>query len=160
MWCARKAKFVPVASSHIELGAIVTMIKEGMFAKQVTEDICGPNVIYGPIQVYTDNKAARDVINNPGATKHTTHFERWLHYARDLRLRNAITVALLPTQEMIADLFTKPLSKTLIMRLRDQLLTATGKAAEEQSRRRQPIRHSGVLQQLLDLQHAYIQAPL
>ena len=44
----------------------------------------------------TDNKgAARDTNLNPGVTKHTTHLERWLHYARDLRLRNIIDVVLI-----------------------------------------------------------------
>ena len=127
MWCTRKAKFVPVASSHIELGAIVMMIKEGQFVKQITEDICGPDVIKGPMSVFTDSKAARDVIYNPGATKHTTHFERWLHYARDLRLRNGVSVTLIPTEKMVADIFTKPLPKTVFARMRDYLLTCLGK---------------------------------
>jgi hypothetical protein len=49
MWICRKAKFVPISSSQIELAAIVQMIKEGLFAYQVAEDICGPDVIKGPI---------------------------------------------------------------------------------------------------------------
>ena len=64
-------------------------------------------------------------------TKHTTHFERWLHYARDLRLRNIVDVVLITTDKMVADIFTKPLSKTVFMRMRAYLMTAMGTKIDE-----------------------------
>ena len=35
--------------------------------------------------VLTDSKAAYDSVRSPGATKKSTHVERWLMFARDLR---------------------------------------------------------------------------
>ena len=130
MWKTQKAKFVPVASTHIELAALVLMVKEGLFAYQILEDVHGPGVISGPIQVMTDNSAAKDVINNPGATKHTTHFERWLHFARHLRLTNKIAVHLVKSEMMVADIFTKPLPKMPFSRCRSFLMTIAGKVIE------------------------------
>ena len=70
----------------------------------------------------TDNKAAYDVIRCPGATKRTVHFDRWLHFARDLRLRNAIEVFLTDTNNMMADVMTKPSDKTTFFRCRKYIM--------------------------------------
>ena len=59
------------------------MVKEAIFTCNIASEIAPPGEVSGPIQCMTDNKATRHIIYNPGATKHTTHYERWLHYARD-----------------------------------------------------------------------------
>ena len=53
----------------------------------------------------------------------TTHFYRWLHFARDLMLINAIKLHLTVTTNMMADYFTKPVDKTKFIECRDYLLT-------------------------------------
>ena len=60
---------------------------------------------------------------NPGATKRTIHFARWLHFARQLCQRNQIQMYLLTTDLMVADIFTKPLDPTTFRRYRDYLMT-------------------------------------
>ena len=64
-------------------------------------------VLDGPVCGVTDNKGAYDVVRNPGATKRTVHFDRWLHFARELYLHNAIKIFLTTTDNMMADMFTK-----------------------------------------------------
>ena len=63
------------------------------------------------------------MIKYPGATKRTVHFDRWLHFARELYLRNKIKIYLTGTENMIADIFTKALDKTKFLKCRDYLLT-------------------------------------
>ena len=75
------------------------------------------------VAAITDNKAARDVIKCPGATKRTLHFDRWLHFARELVLRNKAEIFLTPTDNMMADGFTKPVDKTKFLKCRDYLMT-------------------------------------
>ena len=69
--------------------------------------------------------ARGDVIRNPGATKRTMHFARWMHYARELCLLNRIRMFLVGTDAMVADIFTKPLDKTAFLRCRDYLMAMT-----------------------------------
>lgn len=56
---------------------------------------------------------------NPGVTKHTAHFERWLHYAREEYLRGWAEIYLTVTDLMMADDKTKALpEKSKFMRCR------------------------------------------
>ena len=79
--------------------------------------------VEGPVPCIIDSKSAFDVIKNPGATKRTVHFARWLHFARSLSLRNAIKSYLVTTDVMMADFFTKPCDKTAFLRCRDYLMS-------------------------------------
>ena len=97
------------------------VLKEGEFAAQIC-DFVGGN-LKAPSACITDNKAACDVIKYPGATKRTVHFDRWLHFARELYLLNKIQVYLVSTDVMHADGFTKPVDKTKFLKCRDYLLS-------------------------------------
>ena len=68
-------------------------------------------------------EAACDVIKYPGATKRTLHFDRWLHFAREMCLHNRIEIFLTGTDDMMADGFTKPVDKTKFLKCRDYILT-------------------------------------
>ena len=76
----------------------------------------------GPILTITDNKAAHDIIRNPGATKNTVHFARRLHFARELYLQNAINIILTTTDRMMGDIFTKASDKTTFLRCREYIM--------------------------------------
>ena len=77
----------------------------------------------GPTACITDNKATYDIVRNPGATKRTAHFDRWLHFARELYLKNAIKIYLTTTDKMMADIMTKPTDKTTFLRCCAYILT-------------------------------------
>ena len=120
VWFARKSKTPPQSSCQVELVGINTTIKEGLHVTQLLTFI--QTKLEGPMPVITDNKAAYDVIRCPGATKRTAHFERWMHFARDLMLRRAIEISLVTTNKMMADFFTKPSDKTTFFRCRSYVM--------------------------------------
>ena len=97
------------------------MYKEAEFASQVIEFLM--DSIELPIAGIIDNKAAVDVIKYPGATKRTVHFERWLHFARSMCMRNKVEMFLVGDPDMMGDIFTKALDKTKFLKCRSYLLT-------------------------------------
>ena len=100
------------------------MLKESEFANQIINFI-SIGSLRVPTACITDNKAAYDVIKYPGATKRTVHFDRWLHYARSMCLRNKVEMFHVGTELVMADLFTKALDKTKFLKCRKYLLEAT-----------------------------------
>lgn len=127
-WVSRKIKGpAPQSSCESEVNAQVMLLKEGMFTAAILDfaDIKRD----GPTVTITDNKAAYDVIRNPGATKNTVHFDRRLHYARELYLMNAIKILLTTTERMMADMFTKATDKTTFLRCREYLMNLESRAS-------------------------------
>ena len=99
---------------------VVMVLKEAEFANQVIEFF--GDSMSNKTAAITDNKAARDVIKCPGATMRTLHFDRWLHFARQLVLMNRVEVFLAPTEIMMADGFTKPVDKLKFLKCRDYMM--------------------------------------
>ena len=81
-----------------------------------------PNETCATIDTYTDNEAAVSIVKANGVTARTKHFERWVSYARDLYQRGIIRIKHIGTDNMHADIFTKPLDKTTFLRHRAQLM--------------------------------------
>ena len=98
------------------------LLKEGEFASQVIEFL--KHALEQKTAAITDNKSARDVIKCPGATKRTLHFDRWLHFARELVLMNKAEIFFAPTELMMADGFTKALDKTKFLKCRDYIMSS------------------------------------
>ena len=76
-----------------------------------------------PIWISNGTRWSSRVIRFPGATKRTLHFDRWLHFAHELYLRNKVEIYFAGTELMMADFFTKPVDKTKFLECRDYLLT-------------------------------------
>ena len=120
---SRKLKFIPLSTCEAEVAAIVMMIKEALFVLAILRDMHA--VMGTKIPVVTDSKSAIDVIKNPGATKHTTHWERWLQWARRLYLLGQISMHLVGTDDMMADDKTKAVERTKLIKCRGFQLNGT-----------------------------------
>ena len=93
------------------------LIKESIFAENIlTIDL---KVKLQSTHVLTDSKSAYDTVRNPGATKRSTHVERWLMFARDLYLMKKITISLVSTHIMMADDKTKVVDREKFFRCRN-----------------------------------------
>ena len=108
-WKATKPKTPPQSSSENELDAMVTMLKEAVLACEMIK--FRGTEIKGKMITITDNKACLDIIENPGATKHTIHFARRLYFAREMYMLGKIAVHLVTTDRMMADDKTKALKE-------------------------------------------------
>jgi hypothetical protein len=84
-----------------EVAAMVNILKEAMFVVEVLRDM--GHVLSEKLPVVTDSKSAADIVQNPGVTKHTAHFARWLHWARELVLKKRVEIYLAGTEKMMAD---------------------------------------------------------
>ena len=80
------------------------------------------HVTYSATSHFIDNSAAYHLVRNVGVSARTKHFERWMHYLRDMYARHVASIHLVPHTCMVADIFTKPLYRAKFSWCRDYLL--------------------------------------
>ena len=119
-WSARKLRLVPQSSTEAETASLCNACKAMMFVRNMFDFML--STLELPIHCFTDNEGTRLGVRNPGATQRTKHYELYLHYSRKLFLDKIIEVNWVGTNDMIADIMTKPLDKTTFLKLRNLLV--------------------------------------
>jgi len=74
--------------------------------------------------IYQDNKSTILLAENgrQSSSQWTRHLNVQYFFVMDKIKKGEVKVAFCPTQEMLADFFTKPLQGTLFTRMRDEIL--------------------------------------
>ena len=118
-WFARKLKFIPLSTCEAEIAALVSALKEAIFVLEILRDL-GHEFEY--VRGYTDSKSGYDTIMNPGVTKRTAHFERWLFWARELYMEKKLLLNLVRDEDMMADALSKVTDRGKFLKCRGALL--------------------------------------
>ena len=118
-WFARKPTFSPDSTCLAELNILVQILKEAFFVTNLSEDLL--TEINMP-HVISDSKSAIDIVRNPGTTKRSIHYERWLYFARDAYLHNKAKFFLTGTDTMMADSMTKVVDRTKFFVCRNYMM--------------------------------------
>lgn len=79
------------------------------------------NVSFPKPIVYVDNKSAIQIAKYPKQDKNSKHIDVRHHFVRDYIEKDMIGIEWKSGKEMIADMFTKPLGKTLFTKYRDEI---------------------------------------
>lgn len=106
-WESRKQRCTALSSTEAEYLAISDVCKDICFAKNFLLEISNKtfNVI-----VYNDSQSAQKLLNvKEYSHKKTKHIDLRYHFIKDLVQRKCICVKYLPTNDMLADVLTKPL---------------------------------------------------
>ena len=72
-------------------------------------------------KLWSDSKGAISQTNNPTQRAATKHIEIADHYIREQSDMGRLEVNYVPTTEMVADIFTKPLVKATFLKHREKL---------------------------------------
>jgi hypothetical protein len=71
-----------------------------------------------PVTIFDDNQGAIALAQNPVHHQRSKHINIKYHFIRDECMQGKIVVEYLPTEDMIADMFTKPVSKCKLDKFR------------------------------------------
>ena len=69
--------------------------------------------VFGPTTVYSDSQATIAYVKDPKYHERTKHIDTKNNFIRDIIARNEVILKYLPTREMVADPFTKSISRDM-----------------------------------------------
>lgn len=108
LWGSKLQQTVAVSTCEAELIAGARAIKEALYLRKVWYDLRGE---WTAITMKMDNQSALVLIKNPaaGAQNRSKHIDVAYHFARHRVMAGDIHASFIPTQRMLADIFTKQL---------------------------------------------------
>ena len=108
-WKSRKQPTVALSSCEAEYMALTNATQEAMFLRNLLTDF-GINVTL-PILIRGDNLGSLDLVRNEVSNDRSKHIDIKHHFIRDKYREGLINITHIPTNENVADIFTKPATK-------------------------------------------------
>ena len=119
-YSAKRLKIVPDSTSEAETAVASKAAKAVTAGRMLYED--QGRVVSGATAMLGDNQASRDLIVKPGSSARTRYFERATMLVKQLFMVNIVDPWLISTDLMVADIFTKALSRDKFYLFRGYLL--------------------------------------
>ena len=116
-WRSKKQPSVALSTAEAEYMALSAAAQEALWMKQLLVDL--DVKIETPMTIYEDNQAAISMSKNPKFHGRAKHVDIKCHFVRDQVDKGIINVIYCPTNDMLADLFTKGLPKGQFTKLRE-----------------------------------------
>ena len=114
-WRSSKQTCVALSTAEAEYVALATTVQEAVWIQELLKDLKLNSS--GPMTINEDNQSAICIAKNSGNHAKTKHISIKYHFIRDLIQKSIIKLKYCPTNEMIADLFTKSLSREKFLKL-------------------------------------------
>jgi hypothetical protein len=116
-WQTRLQPTIAMSTTEAEYMAAGAATKEALWLRKLQHDL---NLFPGPscIKMFGDNQGALALIKNPVHHARSKHIDVLHHAIRERVSRKEVKFEFCPTQDMISDLFTKPLNRVQFMKLR------------------------------------------
>ena len=118
-WSAVKQKSIALSSTEAEYYAMTHAFKEALWLRTFLEILKFP--VPRPFPILSDNQAACSLSNSPAISARSKHIDIRHHFIRDHVLDGSFSTTWIPTADMPADIFTKPLPFPVFSRHRDVL---------------------------------------
>jgi hypothetical protein len=115
-WSAKKQTVVADSSTEAEYVSASSAGREVLWMRSLLQEL-GMKIV-GPSPLMVDNQSALKVLRNPEHHGRMKHISIKWHWIREVIKRGEIEVHFLPTADMIADIFTKPLPRPAVERHR------------------------------------------
>ena len=108
-WLSKKQGIVTLSTAEAEYVALTMATQEAVWIRRLLSDLKLPQD--HPTVLMEDNQGAICIAKNPVSHARTKHIDVRYHYIREALSEETIELKYCPKNEMIADIFTKPLHK-------------------------------------------------
>lgn len=118
-WCSKKQDSVSLSTTEAEYKASTLAAQECTWLRRLVGDVFSP--IHKPTKLLGDNQSAIKLATNPVCHARTKHIEIAHHFIREKVLDGTIEALEVRSNDNVADIFTKSLSKGPFEDLRGEL---------------------------------------
>ena len=110
-WSSTKQRCVATSTTEAEYIALSEASKQGQWLRTLIKELNRLQLLEKSqaVPMHSDNQACITISQDPGGHRRTKHIDIRYHYIRELIAYRKATVTYLATQDMIADILTKPL---------------------------------------------------
>lgn len=117
VWRSRKQTTVTLSTTEAEFVALCEAIMEASFMLKLLADL---NIKISNVTIYEDNQSTIKAIKNTDQ-KRLKHIDVKYNYIKQKVEQNIVKIEYISTKDQLADVFTKPLGKTIFVKLVDKL---------------------------------------
>ena len=117
-WKTRKQPTVALSTCEAEYISLVSAIQEGKYLKSLIYEITGLNL---NCQMNCDNQGTIALAKNPIKQQRTKHVDIKYHFIRDEICKGSVSMSYIPSEENLADIFTKPISSNKLRRFKNDI---------------------------------------
>jgi hypothetical protein len=114
-WSARKQSIIALSTAEAEYIALTAVAQEVLYLQALITELY--ECIISPIPIYCDNQGAVALTSNSKFHARTKHIDLRFHVVRSLVKNGIIDIQYCPTEENIADIFTKALLRPRLQKL-------------------------------------------
>jgi hypothetical protein len=118
-WSATKQKSISLSSTEAEYYSLTHALKEAIWIRLLLSLLSLPSI--SPFPLLSDNQSACALANNSAITSRSKHIDIRHHFIRDHIADGSFCTHWIPTSDMPADIFTKPLPLPLFVKHRTSL---------------------------------------
>ena len=106
-WSAQKQKVIASSSTEAEYYSLSYALREGLWIRLFLTSLQLP--VPTPFPLLCDNQSAIKLANSDTSSSRSKHIDVWYHFIREKIEDGTFITSWIPTADMTADIFTKPL---------------------------------------------------
>ncbi len=114
-WKSKKQGCVAQSSSEAEYMALSSAAKEAIWLSKIFA-VAESESDRRPVLIFVDNQGAIKMSKNDSSSTRTKHIDIQYHFVRDSLAKKLLSIDFCATQEMAADILTKPLARVLLQK--------------------------------------------
>lgn len=118
-WTCRKQDSVSLSSCESEYISLAETCQELLWIKRLIQEVLNKTI--SPPIVKEDNQSAIEMVKSKKIKRRSKHIDTKYHFVRDLYQKGQIIIQYCPTEDMIADMMTKPLNRIKLEKFRTQI---------------------------------------